>query len=83
MPEQRVGITVHMRVDRQTSTVDFPEATQARPDSDGTLTLLQRETHPDRNLLGPRVLGQIAKGCWTRWSWTDEGLDAQDLDAVQ
>jgi|tagenome__1003787_1003787.scaffolds.fasta_scaffold18765072_1 hypothetical protein len=70
--QQRTGITVHLRIDRQNSTVDYPEATNARVESNGSLTL---------NKPGPEYLGSIAKGCWVRWAWTATDVDAQDLDA--
>ena len=77
MPPQRSGITVHIRIDRQNSTVDYPEATHASVESNGSLRLIKVGSG-----LGTSAehLGNIAKGCWIRWGWTDAYRDAQDLD---
>jgi hypothetical protein len=73
---RRTGITVRMRVDRQSSTVDYPEANLANVRSNGTLALLKTREHGSSE-----VLGEVAKGCWTRWAWTDDSVEAQDLDS--
>jgi hypothetical protein len=71
---QPVGITVYTRIDRQNGTAEYPDATNARTESNGTLTLIKPA--PDEY----QVVGQIAKGCWVRWVWTNAYPDAQDLD---
>ena len=70
-----------MRVDRQTSTVDFPEATETSVSSNGSLMVFGC---PPGHAL-PEKLGEIAKGCWTHWTWVIDGTypEAQDLEAAR
>jgi hypothetical protein len=71
-----VGITVYTRIDRQNGTAEYPDATNARVESNGTLTLIK----PATGVGGPQVAGQIAKGSRVRWVWTNAYPDAQDLE---
>jgi hypothetical protein len=75
----RKGITVHIVVQRQRSTITFPEATRARPESNGSLTVgrMVGESYSERW----ETLSQFARGTWTHWTWTDdEPVEAVDLD---
>lgn len=63
---ERVGITVHMIVDRTHKVVEYAEATYAREDK-GSLLILKRAASSGP----PDVLGAIARGHWTRWHFSD------------
>jgi hypothetical protein len=59
------GVTVYMRVQGEDSTVNYPRATTARVEVDGSLTLLGMGG--SRFATEPEPVGSVASGLWTRW----------------
>ena len=59
------GVTVYLHVRGEDSEVNYPRASTARIENDGSLTLLGRgESAFD---VEPVPVGSIANGLWIRW----------------
>jgi hypothetical protein len=65
---QERGVTVHLHMRGEDSTVNYANAKAARVEADGSLTLLGAGTNPFSRDLEP--IGSIASGLWIRWIYS-------------
>ena len=63
------GVTVYLHMRGEDSEANYPRALSARVETDGSLTLLGRDSNPFERELTP--VGSIASGLWVRWIYND------------